>query len=96
MIQTLDDVIVKPEIVPYDETEENGDTRTHIVNPPHNIHIWEPGMSMQTTVDLARLREVPLVALCGYTFIPKKNPDKFPACEECVKIAGELMRGAGE
>ena len=69
---------------------------THIVNPPNNLHLWNPSMTAQDLVDVARVRGIPIKALCGKVFVPNKNPDSYPACEECIKIAGELMRGAGE
>jgi hypothetical protein len=29
---------------------------------------------------------IPVVALCGYEWIPTKSPDKLPICEECKRI----------
>lgn len=82
-------------VAPY---EENGDPdhRTHIVRPVENKHIHLSGMSSQDIVDMARLHRVEITALCGYTFIPKHNPEKFDACEACMTIAGNLMRGNNE
>lgn len=88
-----DDIVI--EVEPYDDNAP-GDNRTHIVNPPNNLHIWEPGMTAQEIVDIARTRGFPVTALCGYTWVPKRNPEKYDACEECVRIAGELMRSMGE
>lgn len=88
-----DDIVV--ETAQYDDNAP-GDGFTHIVNPPMNLHVWEPGMSTQELVDMARSLEIPIKALCGYIWVPKRNPDKYPACPTCMKIAGELMRGAGE
>ena len=82
--------------IPYEQPEDIGNNKTHIVNPPKNLHIWQPGMTTQEVVDIARATTQHLVALCGYTWIPKFNPDLFPACDNCVRIAGELMRDAGE
>ena len=82
-------------VAPY---EENGDPerRTHIVRPIENKHIHLPGMSAQDLVDLARLHRVEIVALCGYRWIPKHNPEKFDVCERCMELAGVYMRMGGE
>jgi len=37
-----------------------------------------------------------IVALCGFKFIPQHNPDKYDACEACIKIAGDIMKELGE
>lgn len=82
------------EVLPYDESGP-GDHRTHIVNPPNNIHIWREGMSAQDVVDVARVKGLKVKALCGYQWIPKRNPEKYDACEACIKIAGDIMREMG-
>lgn len=69
---------------------------THIVNPPNNLHIWVPGMEIQEMVNIAKRKELPLKALCGFVFVPKNDPEKYPACPECISVAGDLMRSAGE
>ena len=53
-------------------------------------------MTIQEVVNIARLNGYPVTALCGYTWVPKRNPDNYPACDACVRIAGELMREGGE
>lgn len=82
-------------VAPY---EENNDPnhKTHIVNPPGNLHLWREGMSAQDVVNLARMRKIEIVALCGYRWIPMHNPEKFDVCDSCMREAGNLMRGAGE
>lgn len=90
-----DDLGTRVLVLPYEESNDPT-RRTHIVNPPANLHIWRDPMSAQDIVDIARARGLEVVALCGYTWVPKHNPEKFDACEECFRIAGELMSGAGE
>lgn len=69
----------------------------HIINPPMNHHLWrDPSMCAQDILDIARERALPVKALCGYVFIPSKDPDKYPACEKCIEVAGALMRFKGE
>lgn len=79
------------EFLKYDEDDGKGDTKTHIINPPSNTHLWKPEMTAQDVVDLARLTGREVVALCGYRWIPRKNPDKYPVCESCMKIATHLI-----
>jgi hypothetical protein len=83
------------DLFPYEETSDPN-ARTHIINPPKNLHIWTPGMETQELVDIARVTGQEIEALCGYRFVPKHNPEKFDVCEKCMKIAGDLMAGAGE
>lgn len=102
----MSDVLEKPDVVtqddtfeltvPYDDSDSTKDTRTHIVNPPKNIHIWQIGMTAQDVVDIARANGWEVVALCDYRWVPKRNPDKYDACEDCIRIAGEIMRSKGE
>lgn len=97
---TLPDTITDLELTfndltKYDESDATKDTRTHIVNPPGNLHIWIPGMSAQEIADIARATGQEVVALCGYTWVPKKNPDKYPVCESCVSIAGNIIQEMG-
>ncbi len=87
--QMLDDA------APYEDTDDPN-KRAHIVNPPANTHIWREGMEAQDIVDIARVRGIEIVALCGYKFVPKHNPDKLDACTQCFKVAGDIMSGLGE
>lgn len=73
-----------------------GEHLAHIINPPNNLHIWFPGMSSQDIVKIARENNIEVVALCGYIFVPKQNPEPLDACTTCIDIAGELMRSKGE
>lgn len=89
------EMLTVEELAPY---EENNDPnhRTHIVRPPENKHIYQPGMSAQDIVDTARLLGVEVVCLCGFRFVPKANPEKHDVCESCMKIAQKLMAQNGE
>lgn len=84
------------ELIPYEDTDDGKDHLTHIVSPPENAHLWRPGMQAQDVVDLARISGQEVTALCGYKWVPKRNPDKYPVCQSCVDIAGHIMRGLGE
>lgn len=86
---------VDVDLFAYEETDDPS-VRTHIVNSPNLVPIWEPGMTAEEALDIARLRGLEVTALCGYKWVPKHNPDKFDVCDPCFKIAQELMAGAGE
>lgn len=84
------------ELVFFKEVDNEAHDRfTHIVNPPNNVHIWQEGMSAQDVVDIARTNGWPVRALCGKEWIPKHNPDKYPACPTCMGIAHQIMSEMG-
>lgn len=79
----------------YEEVvDEHNEMLTHVINPPSNTHIWEPGMSAQDVVDYARAQGWWVIALCGKKWVPKRNPDKYPACKTCMDIAANLIGGS--
>lgn len=79
-------------VIPYEDSNDSA-RRTHIVNPPMNYHIQKGQyLTPQQIVDIARLSGLEVVALCGYRWVPKHNPEKFDICDTCIKIAGQLIR----
>lgn len=83
-------------ILEKDEKTEDNKLR-HIVNPPSNLHIWNPGMTAQDVVDIARVRGIEIVALCGAKFVPTKNPeDVDETCNTCLDIAGIMLNNPPE
>lgn len=81
-------------LFPYEESKDPA-RRTHIVNPPANTHIWKEGMTAQDIVDIARATDQTVTALCGYTWVPKHNPEKFDICEPCLVKAHEYIKENG-
>lgn len=80
------------ELFPYEE-DDSGNAKAHIVNSLQNKHIDTGGnMSSQDVVNVARLAGQEVVALCGYKWIPKLNPDKHDACEKCIEIAHGMLK----
>ena len=37
----------------------------------------------------------PIEALCGYRWVPSRNPDRYPVCPACVEVA-DRVGAAGE
>lgn len=90
MTETLEksavDADISAVIAPYEENDDPNH-RTHIVRGEENSRLWQEGMRAQNLVDLARMLGTEIVALCGHTWIPAHNPEKFDICEPCLKLA---------
>jgi len=95
-LETETSIDIQTDVVPYEDTDDGKHRRTHIINPPNNLHIWKIGMSSQDIVDIARMTGVMITALCGFKFVPSHNPDKYEACKDCFEIAQLLMAANGE
>jgi len=71
-------------------TIERGQTLTtgdphdaaHIVQTPPTA----PDQTPQAYVLRARFEGFPIEALCGFTWIPHKNPERLPICEGCREV----------
>lgn len=91
------DIEIVEELIPYDDTDDGKDHLTHIVSPPENRHISNDlSLEAKDLIDLARVTGEEMIALCGFRFVPKRNPEKYDACQDCIRIAGEIMRRLGE
>lgn len=57
---------------------------SHIVGPDYDDH----GNKIQgaAKVTMAMINGTPVTALCGYTWVPSRDPDKHPVCEACKAI----------
>lgn len=82
------------EVIPYTENDDPK-LKTHIVNPPSNQHIWHPGMSSQDVVDIARATGQHVVALCGHSWVPVHNPEKYDLCQVCLDKANAIIGSMG-
>lgn len=83
------------ETIPYEDDNDGKDHLAHLINQRENEHIWQPGMSAQDIVDIARATGQEVRALCGYMWVPKRNPEKYPSCQACFDIAGQIMSEDG-
>lgn len=95
MTETLDESITLTDIMPYEDTDDGNDHLTHMINETENLHIWQQGMSAQDIVDVARVTGQYVITLCGYKFVPLRNPEKYPACQACFDIARQIMSEDG-
>lgn len=67
------------------------DERTDIIpetTEPENAHIVkvEDGESAVSKVTEARIFGFAIEALCGFVFVPQKDPGRLPLCQKCKEI----------
>lgn len=71
--------VMEPEVV-VDETTSLDDSEVaHIVRT-------EPGENAAAKVTEARVLGTPIEALCGYVWIPSKDPQRLHVCSKCRDI----------
>ncbi len=68
-----------PEVVTDESTELDPGQHAHIVKT-------EPGVSAAAAVLEARVMGTPIEALCGYKWVPSKDPQRLPVCPACLEI----------
>ncbi len=66
-------------------TTDQDFTRTHIVNCPPDKE------STAAWLTEARVFGLEVEALCGYRWIPSKDPQKYDICEACVRVANMII-----
>lgn len=92
MTQTVVEQTTIEAVETEEVTEASNNEPRHIINPPMNLHIWREGMSTQEIVDIARVRGLEVVALCGYRWIPTRDASLVKeTCNACIDEAGRLM-----
>lgn len=55
----------------------------------------EPGENAAAKVLEARINGTPIEALCGYVWVPSRDPKQLPLCQECKAIY-EMYRAFNE
>ena len=88
----IDEAVDLEDIVaPFEDTDDGKDHLTHLINPTRNLHIWRLGMTSKDVVALATLGGIVITALCGYTWVPTRNPDKYPVCKACMEVGAAMI-----
>lgn len=64
-----------------EETETGEPTVAHIVKT-------EPGESAAAKVTEARIMGTPIEALCGFVWVPARDPKQLPVCQKCKEVYG--------
>ena len=62
-------------------TETDEPTAAHIVKTA-------PGENAAAKVLEARIMGTPIEALCGFVWVPSRDPKQLPVCEECKAVYG--------
>lgn len=63
-----------------EETTETGNpTLAHIIAPKDGVEGAVLAME-------ARFNGTPVKALCGHVFVPQRDPNAVPPCQECIDI----------
>jgi hypothetical protein len=60
-----------------------------------HIVLVEPGEDAVTKVLEARVLGTPVTALCGYVWVPSKDPKQLPVCQKCADIYNGVRDAAG-
>lgn len=60
-----------------------------------HIVLVGPGEDAGAKVTEARIYGTPITALCGYVWVPSKDPKRLPVCQKCAAIY-EAERAARE
>lgn len=71
-------------------TQEHVGTWTAPEGPEDVAHIVD---QKKFTLAESYIMGTPVIALCGYEWIPTKDPNKLPICEECKRVFA--ARGGG-
>lgn len=66
---------------PVETTETGEPTAAHIVKTKR-------GENAAAVVLEARIMGTPVEALCGFVWVPSRDPKQLPVCEECKSIYG--------
>lgn len=66
--------------------EQSSDTYTEDPIFSHIIDRGDDDRPAHAIVMEARVNGTALTALCGHTFVPERDPKKYPPCEKCVEI----------
>ena len=64
-----------------EETQTGEPTAAHIVKVKR-------GENAAAVVLEARINGTPVEALCGFVWVPSRDPKQLPVCEECKSIYG--------
>ena len=80
----MSDLVTTPrdvDLAPDEETETGEPTAAHIVKVG-------PRENAAAVVLEARVMGTPVEALCGFVWVPSRDPKQLPMCEACKGIYG--------
>lgn len=79
------DTIVRPGAETVTTPDTTPSLSTDKVDSAHIVMVpeGEPDQTPQAYVLRASIEGFPVTAICGYTWVPGKDPRKLPICAEC-------------
>ena len=87
--------MAEPGLAPLRTRPQLDEDIEEVVEPGEPVHAHivkvEPGESAAAKVLEARIYGIPVEALCGFVWVPSRDPKQLPICEECKSIY-ELYR----
>lgn len=68
------------------------DTNTTLDDGDHEkqSHVVVPASAVTEAYITGR----PVTALCGKTWVPTKDPKKYPACQTCQEVLADIVLGS--
>ena len=60
-----------------------------------HIVVTEPGEDAVAKILEARIFGTPVTALCGFVWVPSKDPKRLPVCQKCADIYNGIRDAAG-
>ena len=84
-----------------DTTDGEPPTERHIIRPADNEHLLQFVQfgypKAADILEIAMSRGLVITALCGKTWVPTRDPGRYPVCPTCKEIldAARAMRGGG-
>lgn len=74
------------------DASREDDNLRHIVRPMDNPGIANPlsDTYVQDIVDIAMVKGLELVALCGKKWVPSRSTENRKTCNPCIEIAGRI------
>lgn len=84
--------IIKEDVDLNHLTSTNNPESAHIVGVPPSEKDEKP----QAYVFRAMVNGFPVKALCGYTWVPHRDPKKLPICATCKAIYESDPKGHGD
>lgn len=73
MTDTDTDTLIKPDVAPPVLDDGDHEKFAHIVVPA-------------SAVTEAYISGTPVTALCGKTWVPTRDPNRYPVCPECTEL----------
>ena len=73
-------------------TTDTPDDAAHIVLVPEKLRGEHTPQSFLLE---ARVAGIPVTALCGYTWVPSRDPQVLPVCAKCLEIYRHDPHGHG-